>query len=386
MPLSWPRSPLVQDLALAVVATSADVLFWGGLFSPAATGGDRLLVLLLALPEFGGLLLRRRRPATAFLLLWALATGTAALTLYQDTFYFTPYLGFLIALFTVAERSRLPVAAGALLLSLAPMALKVRYVVTDQSMPGYELAALVSTLVFYLWLTSAAWAVARWTGADRAAAERDREQLEQARRAVVQERTLIARELHDVVANAVAVMVMRAEAGRVAAAGPSAEAFGHIEEVGRSAVAELRRMLRLLRSTGLVGEESLDRHGLADLERLLAEARRTGLDVELRTDGVPVPLADSVDMTVYRLVQEAVTNIAKHAGPGTRATVRLRWTDALRVEVTDDGAGRTPAARQALSTGHGLLGLAERIAVFGGELTAAPYHSGFRITATLPLG
>ncbi|MFJ8041984.1 sensor histidine kinase [Kitasatospora sp. NPDC096147] len=385
MSVHWPRSPRVQDLALAVVAVSADVLFWGGLFSPAATGGDRLLVLLLALPEFGGLLLRRRHPAAAFLLLWALATGTAALTLHQDTFYFTPYLGFLTALFTVAERRRLPVAAGALLLSLAPMALKVHYVLTDQSMPGYELAALVSTLVFYLWLTTAAWAVARWTGANRAAAERDREELERARLAVVQERTLIARELHDVVANAVAVMVMRAEAGRAATSGPPAEAFGHIEEVGRSAVGELRRLLRLLRSTGLVGETQ-ERRGLAELDQLLAGARRTGLEVELHTDGTPVRLAESVDMTVYRLVQEAVTNIAKHAGPGTRATVRLHWADTLRIEVTDDGAGRTPAARHALSTGHGLLGLAERIAVCGGELTAAPYHSGFRITATLPLG
>ncbi|MEV0534219.1 histidine kinase [Kitasatospora sp. NPDC050463] len=217
--------------------------------------------------------------------------------------------------------------------------------------------------------------------------EHDRRDLTEARRAVVRERTRIARELHDIVANAVAVMVMRAEDARSTTPAEQTgtiEAFGHIEDVGRSAMTELRRMLRVLRSPDAPVED-IGRHGLADLQPRLEDGRRTGIGIDLDVRGTPLPLDDSVDRTAYRLVQEAVTNITKHAGPGSHAAVRITWSDALHIEVVDDGAGRTLAVRRDLSTGHGLIGLAERIAVFGGELTAGPHRSGFRVAATLPI-
>ncbi|MER5642713.1 histidine kinase [Kitasatospora sp. NPDC002227] len=383
------QSVWLQDLALSLAITVPDVFFAGNPTAPGTGWATQLQVLGFALLQAVALVLRRRHPLVVFAVVWGLTTAAIALTAAGVVAY-TPYFGLLLALYTVAEYCGLPAAFAALALTMVPVALETYHLVAI-SPSRWLTATVAANLAFMLPLTGAAWGLARWGRAARAAAERDRRELAAARERVVRERTRIARELHDIVANAVAVMVMRAETARTCEGsdpGRTAEAFGHIEELGRAAMAELRRMLRLLRSADPETDETAEtegRRGLGDLQQLLEDVRRAGVAVELEVVGTPARLDASVDLTAYRLVQEAVTNITKHAGPGSHAAVRVTWAERLHLEVTDDGAGHTPAARRDLSTGHGLLGLAERVAVCGGELTAAPYRSGFRVTATLPV-
>ena len=215
----------------------------------------------------------------------------------------------------------------------------------------------------------------------RARARRDREQA--ARDAVAAERARIAAELHDVVAHAVSVMVVQAGAARtVVDRDPDAarRALAQIEETGRTGLAELRRLLGILRADGASGE--LDpQPGLGRLEELLTRVRAAGLPVEATVQGAPRPLAPGVDLTVYRVVQEALTNTMKHAGDA-HAHVRVRYDEgAIDVEVADDGTGPGPAA----DDGHGLLGMRERVALFGGSLDAGERPGGgFFVRARIP--
>jgi signal transduction histidine kinase len=213
--------------------------------------------------------------------------------------------------------------------------------------------------------------------------ERDRELA--ARDAVTAERARIARELHDVVAHAVSVMVVQAGAARtVVERDPDAArtALQRIEETGRSTLTELRRLLGLLKD-GSEANERAPQPGLERLEDLLSTMRATGLPVEATVEGTPRPLAPGVDLTAYRVVQEALTNALKHAG-GAHAHVRVRYDDAaLDVEVADDGVGPAPAG--ARLEGHGLIGMRERVSLFGGSLDAgARPGGGFVVRARIP--
>ncbi|MET8540955.1 histidine kinase [Kitasatospora sp. NPDC004799] len=383
---AWVRSTRLQDAALSLAVVVPEVFYFGPPLDPGVTWSDLLLLFAFAVPEAVALAFRRRWPVGVFAVLWVCAVLGAALAL-TTHFVFNPYFGLLLGLYTVARECRTPAALAALALALVPAGLDTWLVVVRYGTDGHLTSAIALALAFYLPLTAFAWGVGLWSRASAAAAEHDRRELARAREAVAYERTRIARELHDIVANAVAVIVLQAETARATTADDRAgtvDALTHIEGLGRGAMAELRRMLRLLRTADASTDE-FGRHGLADLAPLLEEVRRAGIEVDLEVRGTPVHLDESVDLTAYRLVQEAITNVTKHAGAGSRATVRITWADALHVEVVDDGAGRRPEDRRELSTGHGLIGLAERIALFGGELTASPYRSGFRVAATLPL-
>ncbi len=202
--------------------------------------------------------------------------------------------------------------------------------------------------------------------------------------AVLDERHRIAREMHDVVAHSVSLMVVQAGGARrmldsdLAA---SREALLAVEDVGREALAELRRVLGLLRGTS----EPLGlrpQPGTAELAGLVAGARGSGLAVDLTVEGVPRPLQAGADLVVYRVVQEALTNAVKHAH-ATRAAVRLVWQPGtLEVEVLDDGHGPLVPAQG----GHGLVGMRERLAAYGGELATGPgAGGGFAVRARIPL-
>ncbi|MET9403442.1 histidine kinase [Kitasatospora sp. NPDC002965] len=378
------RSVRLQDAALALVALFPELFYFGTLIVPSTTWEQRLWMLLLAAAEGAALVLRRRRPVVTFGAVWVIATGANLLSI-AHVFDYTPCFGLLIALYTVSEQCRRSVALPALALAFVPLSLAIYSTVAFYG-GSSTLPVLVANIAFYLPITLAVWWLARWSRAARRAAERQQQEVAEARRRVTRERVRIARELHDIVANAVAVMVMRAETARVTAFEDPArgEAFEHIEDLGRSTMAELRHMLRLLRTSETPAEEG-NTHGLGDLDRLLADIRRAGVQISLETRGTPLRIDDSVGQTAYRLVQEAATNITKHAGPGTRAVVRITWDESLIIEVVDDGAGRPPGAQRELSTGHGLLGLRERVALFGGLLSAAPYGPGFRVAAALPV-
>jgi signal transduction histidine kinase len=205
------------------------------------------------------------------------------------------------------------------------------------------------------------------------------------REAVAAERAAIARELHDVVAHHMSVMVVQAGAARaVSASDPAAtaEALRQIEASGRTGLTEMRRLLEVLKAEE-DGNGRAPQPGLARLSELLDSMRVSGLPVEAVVEGSPRPLPPGVDLSAYRIVQEALTNALRHAG-GASARVVVRYDpDAVELEVADDGPG--PPEDPEASGGHGLIGMRERVQLFGGELEAGPRPGGgFLLRARLP--
>jgi signal transduction histidine kinase len=218
------------------------------------------------------------------------------------------------------------------------------------------------------------------------ASELEREQAAEARRAIAEERTRIARELHDVVAHRVSLMTVQAGAAKTVAADDlegAVQAMEAVEEAGRQALSELRHLLDVLRpetEVELLGPQP----GVADLPRLVEQFEKAGLVVSLTRDGVRTDLPAPVELSAYRIVQEALTNVLKHAGPTARADVRLstehRW---IAIEIVDDGHGDTILP----GSGQGIAGMRERAQLLGGSLDAEPRPGGgFRVIAHLPVG
>jgi signal transduction histidine kinase len=212
----------------------------------------------------------------------------------------------------------------------------------------------------------------------------EREREEKARAAVAEERVRIARELHDVVAHAISVIVLQARGGRRSLAtdpGETREALDMIEATGSEALAEMRRLLGMLRrddeEIALAPQPSL-----RYLDALAAQVREAGLPVDLSVEGKATELPPGVDLSAYRIVQEALTNALKHAGPATaRVVVRYREND-LELEIADTGAGAGASDGQ----GHGLAGMRERVSLYGGKIETGPRDGGgFAVRARLPL-
>jgi signal transduction histidine kinase len=390
-PLGRPRvwGPLAGDVGLATVAVVLTVaLLVDGDPAPGFRRPD-LVTWVLTLLAAVSVVAARRRPLAALLV-----TGTCGvlLTWHGDETELVPFV-ITGLLFTVGSRCpRRPallglgfVAAGLLVSAAAqPPDLGLRGVL--QSLAIFAVAWAIGRLTrgrreALLALVAAAehQAVAE---RDLAAAERDHAALAQ-----VEERLRIARELHDVLAHSISVVSVQATVGEhLAATDPVAarRALQTIGEVSRSSMTELRQMLTLLRDDS--GAEAGDRppyepaHGLADLEPLADTYRSAGLPVLTATAGTPRPLRPSTELCAYRIIQEALTNTLKHAGP-SRAVVGLDYqADALLVVVSDDGRHR-PAGR----AGHGLVGMRERTALLGGRFEAGPVASGgFRVRATIP--
>jgi signal transduction histidine kinase len=213
----------------------------------------------------------------------------------------------------------------------------------------------------------------------------ERERDERTRAAVAAERARIARDLHDVIAHGVSVMTVQGGAARLLLDGDARRAREPllvVEETGRQALAEMRRLLGIVHDEPGRDPALAPRPGMADVKALVEQLRRAGLPTELEVQGEPQALAPGVELAAYRVVQEALTNTLKHAGPA-RARVTVSYqSHALALEISDDGRGSSNRA----GDGHGLVGMRERVALYGGELEAGPRAAGgFGVRARLPL-
>ncbi|MCZ2817137.1 sensor histidine kinase [Modestobacter sp. VKM Ac-2984] len=217
--------------------------------------------------------------------------------------------------------------------------------------------------------------------------ELEREQ--EMRLAASTERARIAREMHDVVAHSLSVVIAQADGGRYAGQTDPAAATGALEAIsatGRQALTDMRKLLGVLREGD--GQEYAPQPDVAAIDQLVADVRASGLDVDLVVAGTPRPMPAGAQLAAYRIVQESLTNVLKHAGPAGRAWVRLHWRpDALELAVLDDGRGASAAIVESDGQGQGLLGMRERAALHGGTLAAGPRTGGgFGVHAALPYG
>ena len=224
---------------------------------------------------------------------------------------------------------------------------------------------------------------------ERRAAEAEADRVAEAERAVIRERSRIAREMHDVVAHSMSVIAVQAAAGReIAHTNPdkAAEVFERIETAGREALAELRRMLGVLRDSGDEQTSLAPQPGIGDIQIAVERSSASGVPTTLVVDGRARPLAPGVELAAYRIVQEALTNVRKHAGASAAATVRIGYApDALVIEISDDGRGAV-STLATTGAGHGLMGMRERVDVYGGELFSGPRPGGgFVVRAVLPV-
>jgi signal transduction histidine kinase len=255
----------------------------------------------------------------------------------------------------------------------------------------------VSVLIGLVWFVADTVRRRREQASELAAKNLELEQAQQelAHQAVADERVRIARELHDVVAHSMSVIAVQSGMGRMVIAtqpDEAANALANIEETSRASLNEMRRILSVLRSDDETEGSLEPAPTLLDVEHLIAQTRAAGLEVDLAITGSRAAVPPGVDLSAYRIIQEALTNVLKHAGPA-RAGVTIDYgASAVTVEIVDDGRGAgamvpVGAARTAAlhGSGNGLVGMRERAAVYGGEVDAGPQTGGgFRVRARLP--
>jgi signal transduction histidine kinase len=367
--LVWAKEHVFEGVALVgVVLTQVDV--WNGVDE------NRSRLAAVALCTAGALLFRRRAPFAAPLVV---ATGAFVLTFLDAAAAYDLDAMFIVLLLACWAAGSLPDVRQAAIAFLAVLTSGWTVFLRAPDLPWTELIWLSFPLTGVFAISAAA---ARHAERAQAAEERARRSEEQAERAVEDERSRIARELHDVIAHSVSVMTVQAGAVRRLLAPEQErerEALLTVEETGRQALTEMRRLLGVLRrpdETAALAPQP----GLATLEQLVAQVREAGLPVEIRFEGEPIGLPPGIDLSAYRIVQEALTNALKHAGPA-RAWVVVRYgADQVEVEVANDGVSNGSG------DGYGLIGMRERVALCGGDLTAGPRTGGgFTISARLPV-
>ncbi|MEU2793097.1 sensor histidine kinase [Streptomyces sp. NPDC007100] len=362
----------------------------------AHSGLNTAVKLCLAVALSVVVALRRKAPEKMLLL--AVAAGIVVLAC--DISPNMSAFAILVIIYTVASGTRRWASrvalAGAL---IGPVLSVVRFGngPTLRSIPEALFLTGLFTVPFVLaWVLGDSVRTRRayWAQLEEKAARLEKERETQSRIAVAAERARIARELHDVVAHNVSVMVVQADgAAYVLESAPeqAKQALETISDTGRQALAEMRRLLGVLRTGEQPeGGEYVPQPGVEQLADLIDQVRGAGLPVDFRVAGEPRPLPSSVELTAYRIVQEALTNTRKHGGPDVGATVRLSYQDAeLDLLVEDDGRGAQHelySGGGADGLGHGLIGMRERVGMVGGSLDAGPRPGGgFRISAVLPL-
>ncbi|MFE3602740.1 sensor histidine kinase [Streptomyces sp. NPDC059096] len=394
----WARThPLAADGVLAAGALVCMVI--GSFAEPHRGDGvpsfdartPSTLSLLLVVLGAATLVFRRRAPMLVLL-------GAGVLTMIELITTRPPapvFMCAVLALYTVAARTDRPTTWRA---GFATMSVLTAVAMGLGPGPWYSQENL--GILAWTGMAGAAGDAVRsrraFVDAIRERAERaERTREEEARRRVAEERLRIARDLHDVVAHHIALVNVQAGvASHVMDRRPdqAKEALGHVREASRSALNELRATVGLLRQSGDPAAPTEPAPGLAQIDRLLDTFRHAGLPVEFAANGAVAPgreLPAAVDLAAYRIIQEALTNVRKHAGGGAKAEVSVvRVGPTVEITVLDNGTGADggPPAPDPHSGGHGLVGMRERVTALGGTLTAGPrYGGGFRVQAILPV-
>jgi signal transduction histidine kinase len=380
----------LHDTVLAVVVAAVSVALFV-FYGPERLASDGLLVEGLRPSDaFGAALVVLACVPVAARRRWPLAALCAGLVPESLLMVFGyggggSGLAGLVLLYSVASHRGLAVALGGLVVALGGYAFGVAVgPVRAVSGSGHLMVAVVLVAV---------WGAGRSLRLRRAyleelkdrAARLERAHAADTRAARAEERSRIARELHDVVAHHVSVMIVQAAAARrVLASDPelAGEALSAIEQTGRMAMTEMRNIVGVLRTDSRA--ELGPQPGVQDLPALVEQMREAGLPTRLLVEGEPRPLPAGVDLAAYRLVQEGLTNSLRHAGAGAEAVVTVRHKPReLDVRVEDDGAG---ASEMAMRSGHGLVGIRERVALYGGILSIGPLPGGgFEVRARFPL-
>ena len=362
--------PLTLDRTLATLLTvGAELQVWLG----GGAGHHRLAAALVAPAVTASVALRRRYPTLV-------GIGVPVLTAFELALWGDPQIvanavAYFCALYALAVWTPpRRFALGAALIVAVDLAASAG---PKGNLHNALPFALVTPLVMLL--------VRRVVGdRERRAQLAERERDLAAREAVVEERARIARELHDAIAHNVSMMVVQAGAERrvlEGERGPTRDVLETIERIGRGALTEMRRLVGMLRSDA--GDPLAPQPGLNDLPTLVTQVREAGLPVELHVDGEPRELPVGIELSAYRIVQEALTNARKHAGEA-HASVRVHYgAESLELEIVDDGGG---GAAPVSSGGHGLVGMRERVALYGGRVDAGRRPSGgFAVRVLLPI-
>lgn len=377
-PRWWRAHPWVLDAAVVLFLVLYSLPWVIGYFPDNAVWGVGTLLSLFGL--CAPVLVRRRHPLGTFLVMLVVATVHLALGLAP----IPADLALLVGVYTMASRARwvrsVPVALAVLawlLVAYVPRLATGEAVLDNLTVP----------IIVTGWVWT--WGVLVRLRRQRAR-EREREWAARTRRAATEERTRIARELHDIVSHSVGTMVVVADgAARTAEADPvrASGMMVQVRETGRAAMVDMRRALDLLRD-----EDDAFRApqpGLGQLDHLLRETRSTGVRVDLAVTGDSVELDAGTNLVAYRIVQEALTNARKHAGP-MLSLIRVGiayFEDGVELRISDDGQGPARSLDSLERSGHGLVGMRERVAAFGGSLDIGLRPSGgFEVRAVLPIG
>lgn len=386
------RRARISNWASAAVALAFDQITWGG--NPTLWNGVHLptaIVVAVSVGVYSFLLARRSHPLAAFVALWAFSL---VITLVIPGY--VPFAGPLLGLYAVASRCELRLAASCLLLFAAPLVLQSWLSAVSRE-PPVVMSNWASFSVQFLLLYSvagAAWAVGRVAhAADQKSRALQKQHEVDAAEALRAERLRIASELHDSVSHAVTAMLLQAAGARQLLRPEHdhelSNALEVIESSGTQAMAEMHHMLRLLRSP----TDAASNHsggdgpqlGVDNIGDLIDHTRSSGAAIRVRVTGQPSSMDPSVSLAAYRVVQEALTNVIKHAGPTAAVELRLDWgSENLIIEVYNSTPPIAHPTDPRLNSGFGLVGLQERLRVVGGHLERRHDSNGFFIRATLP--
>jgi signal transduction histidine kinase len=335
------------------------------------------------------LVLRRRYPFAVINAVGITAAVYNIIDIPPDPYTLT--FAILVAVYSVAAYARQPLAVTAAVISVVALVLLNLPVMADQN----DYADVVNQFL----LLGGGWIAGQNTRYRRRQAEllreraerAEREQREHERVAILEERGRLAREIHDVIAHSVGVIAVQAGAARAVAEqrpDQARQALADIEGVSKDTLVELRRTLGALRAAGQE-TELRPAPGLAVLDDLVEQVRRAGVRVSVREEGAGRALPPGVDLSAYRVIQEALTNTVKHSGSPTAQVTICYGESALEVLVTDDGGRRSPdrvaGGNGGPPGGHGLIGMRERVAMLGGEFEAGATETGFSVRARFPL-